>query len=173
MPHARSDQTEYAYLTLPATPEHLQALRHEVMRCLASLPMPQDRREELLLAVGEAAANSVEHAYGPDEVGVVELTFWTESNALCLEIGDRGCWREPLPSPGRPGHGGLGFVLMRRLVDCVLIRHDARGTKVLLRHPMSEPAPDRAPSARRHHRWYSAPDCNQAAAGADTQIMVW
>jgi anti-sigma regulatory factor (Ser/Thr protein kinase) len=62
MPHARSDQTEYAHLTLPATPEHLQSLRHEVMRCLASLPMPQDRREELLLAVGEAAANSVEHA---------------------------------------------------------------------------------------------------------------
>jgi hypothetical protein len=52
MPHARSDQTEYAHLTLPATPEHLQSLRHEVMRCLASLPMPQDRREELLLASG-------------------------------------------------------------------------------------------------------------------------
>jgi hypothetical protein len=44
MPHAPSDQTEYAHLTLPATPEHLQSLRREVMRFLASLPMSQDRR---------------------------------------------------------------------------------------------------------------------------------
>jgi serine/threonine-protein kinase RsbW len=171
MPHAPSDQTEYVHLTLPATPEHLQTLRHEVMRCLAPLPMAQDRREEVLLAVGEAAANSIEHAYDPDEAGVVELTFWTESDALCVEICDRGRWREPPASPHRPGQGGLGFVLMRRLIDCVLIRHAARGTKVLLRHPMSDPAPDRAPSERRHHRWYRAPGRSHAI-GADKDVVM-
>src|SRR3954451_9840393 len=102
MPHAPSEQAEYVHLTLPAAPGHLQALRHEVMRCLAPLPMSQDRREEVVLAVGEAAANSVEHAYGPTEAGVIELTFWTESDALCVEICDRGQWQEPLVSPGRP-----------------------------------------------------------------------
>ncbi len=166
MPHARSDQIEYAHLTLPATPEHLQTLRHEMTRCLTSLPMCQDRRQEVLLAVGEAAANSVEHAYDPDEAGDIDLTFWTESDALCVEICDRGRWREPPPSPRPPGQGGLGFVLMRRLVDCVLIRHTGQGTKVLLRHPMSEPAPDRAPASRRHHHWHRAPDRSQAAVGA-------
>jgi serine/threonine-protein kinase RsbW len=167
MSHARSDQIEYAHLTLPATPQHLQTLRHEVTRFLASLPICQDRREEVLLAVGEAAANSVEHAYDPDEAGVVELTFWTESDALCVEICDRGRWREPPPSPRHPGQGGLGFVLMRRLVDCVLIHHNRQGTKVLLRHPVSDPAPDRAPSARRHHHWYGTPAGSHAAVGAD------
>src|SRR3954452_21373304 len=84
VPHAQSKQTEYLHLTLKATPEHLRTLRHEVMRCLASLPMPQDRREEVVVAVGEAASNSVQHAYSPDEAGIVELFFWTEPDALCV-----------------------------------------------------------------------------------------
>ena len=143
MPHTRPDMTEFVHLTLPARPAHLCALRREVARWLAALPMSQDRREEVVLAVGEAAANSVEHAYDPAEAGVVELTFWTESGALCVEVSDRGRWREPpLPARGQPGQGGLGLVLMRRLIDCVLIHHDSRGTKVLLRHPIAGPAPD-------------------------------
>jgi hypothetical protein len=89
-----------------------------------------------------------------------------------VEICDQGRWREPLPSPGHPGQGGLGFVLMRRLVDCVLIRHDARGTKVLLRHPMSDPAPDRAPSAHGHHRWYRTPGRSHGAVGAEKRGVV-
>jgi anti-sigma regulatory factor (Ser/Thr protein kinase) len=66
--------------------------------------MSQDPREEVVLAVGEAAANSVEHAYDPGEASIVELTFWTESDALCVEVADRGRWRErrrPLGLSGR------------------------------------------------------------------------
>jgi anti-sigma regulatory factor (Ser/Thr protein kinase) len=153
LPLARPGRTEYVHLTLPADAEHLRILRREVRRCLASLPMSQDRREEVLLAVSEAGANSVQHAYDPDEGGVLELTLWTESDALCVEVGDRGHWREPRPSARRTGEGGLGLVLMRQLIDCVLIHHDSRGTKVLLRHPMAEPAPDRTSLAPRH-RWH-------------------
>ena len=43
--------------------------------------------------MSEAGANSVQHAYDPDEGGVLELTLWTESDALCVEVGDRGHWR--------------------------------------------------------------------------------
>jgi serine/threonine-protein kinase RsbW len=168
MPEPSSDLTEYVHLTLPADAEHLRTLRHEVRRRLASLPMRQDRREEVVLAVSEAAANAVQHAYDPDEAGVLELTLWTESDALCMEIADRGRWREPRPSLCRPGQGGLGLVLMRQLVDCVLIRHDSRGTKVLLRHPMAEPAPDRTPSTGRHH-WYRTP-VHSHAVGPDNDM---
>jgi len=60
------------HLTLPADREHLHTLRREVRRCLASLPISQDRREEVVLAVSEAGANCVEHAYDPDEAGVID-----------------------------------------------------------------------------------------------------
>ena len=72
------------------------------------------------------------------------MTLWTESDALCVQIRDHGRWREP-PSGPRPPGQGLGVVLMRRLIDCVLIQHDHRGTNVLLRHPVHRPAPDSLP----------------------------
>jgi hypothetical protein len=53
--------------------------------------------------------------------------------------------RHEPPSGPRPPGQGLGVVLMRRLIDCVLIQHDSRGTNVLLRHPVHSPAPDRLP----------------------------
>ncbi len=51
MPQADPDRTEYVHVTLPADPVHLRTLRHETRRCLASLPMSPDRREEVVLAV--------------------------------------------------------------------------------------------------------------------------
>jgi anti-sigma regulatory factor (Ser/Thr protein kinase) len=103
--------------------------------------------------MSEAGTNVVQHAYEPDEAGVVELILWTEDDALGVDIGDCGRWREPLPVPRGPGRGGLGLVLMRQLIDCVLIHRDSRGTRVLLRHPMAEPTPDRAPSHPQHRRY--------------------
>jgi anti-sigma regulatory factor (Ser/Thr protein kinase) len=153
-PH--SDRAEYVHLTLPADARHLCRLRRAMREYLGALPLTPDRRDEIVLAVGEAAANAVEHAYrGQEEPGVLDVTFWTESDALCVQIRDHGRWREPPPGP-RPAGQGLGIVLMRRLVDCVLIHHDHTGTNVLLRHPVHRPAPDRG----------SAPSPVRRAAGA-------
>ena len=141
----RSDRSEYVHLTLPAEAAHLCGLRHAMNGYLSALPLSADRRDEIVLAVGEAAANAVEHAYRQQaEPGVVDVTFWTESDAIWVEIRDHGRWREPPPGP-RPRGQGLGIELMRRLIDCVLIHHDHRGTNVLLRHPVNRPAPDRSP----------------------------
>jgi anti-sigma regulatory factor (Ser/Thr protein kinase) len=140
---SRSGRAEYVHLTLPAEAAHLCRLRHAMNSYLSAFPLPPDRRDEIVLAVGEAAANAVEHAYRHQaEPGVVDVTLWTESDALCVQIRDHGRWREP-PSAPRPAGQGLGIVLMRRLIDCVLIHHDHRGTNVLLRHPVDSPAPDR------------------------------
>ncbi len=140
---SRSDRAEYVHLTLPADAVHLCRLRHVMSEYLGAFPLTPDRRDEIVLAVGEAAANAVEHAYRHQaEPGVIDLTLWTESDALCVQIRDHGRWREPPPEP-RPVGQGLGLDLMRRLIDCVLVQHDHRGTNVLLRHPVHSPAPDR------------------------------
>lgn len=147
----RSDRAEYVHLTLPASPAHLCRLRYAMTGYLGALPLTPDRRDEIVLAVGEAAANAVEHAYRHlPEPGVIDVTFWTEADAICVEVRDHGRWREPPSTPRPPGHG-LGIVLMRRLIDCVLIHHDPRGTNVLLRHPVDRPAPDRSPDMTRSH----------------------
>jgi anti-sigma regulatory factor (Ser/Thr protein kinase) len=52
-------------------------LRDRLRGCLAALPMPPTRQDEVILAVAEAAANVVEHAYPStrDDRGVVEFSF--------------------------------------------------------------------------------------------------
>jgi len=150
-----SDRTEYVHLALPADAVHLCQLRQAMNGYLSALPLTPDRRDEIVVAVGEAAANAVEHAYrDQQEPGVIDVTFWTEADALCVQVRDYGRWREPAAGP-RPAGQCLGMELMRRLVDCVLIHHDHRGTDVLLRHPVHSPAPGCRPgqaprSADRH-----------------------
>lgn len=139
-----SDRAEFVHLTLPAEAAHLCRLRRAMNEYLSAFPLTPERRDEIVLAVGEAAANAVEHAYRHEaRPGVIDVTLWTESDALCVQVRDHGRWREP-PSAPRPTGHGLGVELMRRLIDCVLIQHDHRGTNVLLRHPVHSPAPDRA-----------------------------
>ena len=134
------EPAEFAHRIWPAHPCHLARIRSEVRRWLGPLALTGDDEDDLVLAVSEAVSNSVEHAYGPATPdGTVELTFWTEPDAVCVEVVDHGEWRIP---SGQPTGRGRGIEMMQRLVAFVLIRHDRRGTRVLLRHSLlSGPSP--------------------------------
>ena len=106
-------------------------IRRELSGWLAPLALTEDETADVVLAVDEAAANAVRHAYGPDEAGIVELTLWTEAGTLCIEIVDHGSWRPPAE---RPAEGGRGIPLMSHMSESVLIHFDDRGSRVLLRH---------------------------------------
>lgn len=85
-----------------------------------------------LLAASFTASTRSSSA-SPAADNTIELTFWTEPRAICVEVVDHGCWRVPSDqSNGR----GRGIQIMQRLVAFVLIHHDNRGTRVLLRHPL-------------------------------------
>lgn len=122
---------EFVHRSWPADPEQLVLIRRELARWLAPLALTDEETADVVLAVDEAAANSVRHAYGPDESGSVELTLWTEPDTLCIEIVDHGSWRPPAE---RPVQGGRGISLMNTMSESVIIRFDDRGSRVLLRH---------------------------------------
>jgi serine/threonine-protein kinase RsbW len=148
------ESAEFVHLSWPADPRQLAPLRAEVRRWLAPLTLTDDAEDDLVLAVSEAASNSVEHAYTPPAADdTVELTFWTEPGAICVEIVDHGRWRTPA---GQPTGRGRGIEIMQRLVAFVLIHHDHRGTRVLLRHPFSG-AVSRRPARRVPHLVPPAP----------------
>jgi serine/threonine-protein kinase RsbW len=128
---ARREGEDYAFGIWPAQPRQLAPIRVELRRWLAPLGMTGEAQENMVLAVGEAAANSVEHAYPEaSEDDTVELIFWTEPDAVCIEIVDHGLWQTP---PTEPLERGRGIPIMRRLMDSVLIQHGPDGTSVLLR----------------------------------------
>ena len=124
----------FAHLRWPAQPCQLVSIRAQVHSWLAPLDLADDVEDDLVLAASEAASNSIEHAYlTPTPGDTVELTFWTEARAVCIEIVDHGAWRVP---SGRSTGRGRGIEIMQKLLAFVLIHYDARGTRVLLRHPL-------------------------------------
>lgn len=124
-------RVEFVHRSWPADPEQLAVIRRELTRWLAPLRLSELETADVVLAVDEAAANAVRHAYGAGESGIVELTLWTEPDTLCVEIVDHGAWQPPRDDPVE---GGRGIGLMRHMSESVLIRFDDRGSRVLLRH---------------------------------------
>jgi serine/threonine-protein kinase RsbW len=127
---------EFVHRSWPADPEQLVLIRRALAGWLAPLALTEEETADVVLAVDEAAANSVRHAYGTDESGAVELTMWTEDDTLCIEVVDHGSWRPP---NDQPTEGGRGISLMHTMSESVLIRFDNRGSRVLLRHRIPAP----------------------------------
>jgi len=110
-------------------------MRAAVHSWLATLDLSVDVQRDLVLAASEATNNAIEHAYPPEPSpnAMVELTFWTELNDLCIEIVDYGAWRPPSAAPVDRGRG---IPLMQQLAPTVVISADTVGTTVLLQHPL-------------------------------------
>jgi serine/threonine-protein kinase RsbW len=136
MSHSTADRVEFAHRAWPAHALQLAPIHAETRRWLEPLNLSDDTEHAFVRAVDEATSNVVEHAYAPgttdDEPDddVVELTFWTEDQTVCIEIVDHGRWRPPdATASGHPS----GFAIMIRLMQTVLVHYDIRGTRVLLR----------------------------------------
>lgn len=105
----------------------LKALRSALRLWLARLDLDDDTQYDVLLAAGEACANSVEHAYGSGD-GPVEMVGAVHHGTVELTVSDRGAWIGP-PSESQRGQG---LLLMRALVDGVAVRASGSGTVVSL-----------------------------------------
>jgi PAS domain S-box-containing protein len=115
-------------LRSPARPQSLAIIRDRLRRWLPAAAIDADTAEEVLLAVGEAAANTTEHAVR-DATHQVELTVTARLTkaGLALTVADDGHWHEP---SGSGNHRGYGIALMNALVDNVEITSTGHGTTV-------------------------------------------
>jgi anti-sigma regulatory factor (Ser/Thr protein kinase) len=116
-------------IRLPAIPASLAVIRAHLRSWLPTAAVNPSTAADILLAVGEAAANAVEHAVrGAARNVVVEVTAHATNTGLALTIRDNGRWQaRPSAPPGQRGHGSK---LMRGLVDTVTITPTPQGTTV-------------------------------------------
>ena len=129
------ERIEFVRRLWPAQPRQLAQIQAEVRRWLASIGLTGATQDDVLLAVTEAASNSVDHAYPAATADdAVELIFWTEPDTVCIEIVDYGAWQ----TPAAKSEPGRGIPLMRRLMDSVLIHRGPTGTRVLLQRRLPE-----------------------------------
>lgn len=96
----------------PAEAIQLRVLRGELRSWLGSISA-EVNVSQFLLAVGEACANAVEHAYIGREIGMVHVEVKpTGTGDLVVEVRDHGRWRPP---SNVWGDRQRGTALMRRL----------------------------------------------------------
>jgi serine phosphatase RsbU (regulator of sigma subunit)/anti-sigma regulatory factor (Ser/Thr protein kinase) len=112
---------------VPANAEQLANLRHLVRRWVAANEGSDDDCAAFAIAVSEACANAIEHAYGPADATITLEAELTDGEAT-VRIRDRGRWREP-----RGGNRGRGIPVMREFMDDVSIDRGEQGTTVDLR----------------------------------------
>ena len=128
-------------IRLPAIPASLAVIRARLRTWLPTAQVTPSAAAEVLLAVGEAASNAVEHAVrGADGDVELEVTARATTTGLALTVKDNGRWHAPLKSQrsGRSAQRGHGSRLMSALVDTVTITPTPQGTTVEMRkelHP--------------------------------------
>jgi anti-sigma regulatory factor (Ser/Thr protein kinase)/putative methionine-R-sulfoxide reductase with GAF domain len=115
-------------LRLPAEPLVLSSLRRTLRHWLEGLGATETETYDVLVAVTEAAANSVEHAYGPVDAGFDVEAEMSDEGEVCLVVRDQGRWRPP-----RGHNRGRGTLLMQELMDHFEVTTGEEGTEVRMR----------------------------------------
>jgi serine/threonine-protein kinase RsbW len=108
---------------VPAEPSELADARASMRDWLRSSQVPAALVEDVVLAGGEALANSIEHGRGE---APIHLSGWVDGGRVFLRVEDEGEWGTSIPDDSR----GHGLTIMRALMDDVSVESDERGTKV-------------------------------------------
>lgn len=128
-------------LNMPGDPRLLAPARRALRQWLSQAGAERGEVEDLVLACGEAAANALEHAYGPGEDGVLRIEALERGGEITITVSDSGQWR---PRAERPG--GRGFHLMSSLTDEVEVIPGPGGTAVHLRRRLGTQPRSREPA---------------------------
>jgi serine/threonine-protein kinase RsbW len=107
-------------LALPARAENIAIVRHALGGLGEALAVGEPKLSDIRLAVTEACANVVVHAYPEEEEGPMEILASIGDGALTVLVRDWG--RGVRPRPDSPGLG-LGLSLIAALAETVQLGH--------------------------------------------------
>ncbi|MGH8905705.1 MAG: SpoIIE family protein phosphatase [Egibacteraceae bacterium] len=120
-------------LRLPAEPSTLALLRNQVREFLAQAGVPHDDAFEMTVALGEAAANAIQHPIDPTQP-FIEISLSASAGEVVATVRDFGRWNGRAKEDTR----GWGRPLMTALAEIEVGEHQG-GTLVTLRRVLREP----------------------------------
>lgn len=101
-------------LSLPARSESVGVVRHVLGGVREAWPVDAELQDDILIAVGEACANVVLHAYADAPAGVLDVRGGTEDGHVVIVIRDTGPGIVPRPQSSGLG---MGLPLMAALTE--------------------------------------------------------
>ena len=122
-------------LTMPTESRFVSTTRRVLGCYLDDLGVSGDIRSDIILAVDEASANVVQHAY-PGGQGVFRVRAAIGPDEVMIEVSDAGVGFQAVDQPtdprGRLAVTGRGIDLMRRLMTTVDLESPTRsgGTRI-------------------------------------------
>ena len=121
-------------LTIPSSTRYLEDVRQFVESHASDAQFPEDTVEQLKMAVDEACANVIKHAYKGESEHPIDIAVIVKPDRFTVRIRDEGEGFDPSNyqepdlmkfARARRG-GGLGVHIMRRLMDQVEYRRRGR-----------------------------------------------
>ena len=107
--------------------DQLGDLRHQLAAWLDDAGVSEERVADIVLAVNEAVANSIEHGYQGRKLGKVRLKGDNDGSRIRIKIIDKGSWK---PAATDPGVRGRGLLLIRAVSDRLEMDCTPKGTTV-------------------------------------------
>jgi len=124
----------YVHLTVPATEDSIPVAR-QVLRSLGeTVAADREALEDAELALTEACANAVEHAYAAGEDGKVVVSIEPKAEEMYVSVRDFGRGMAAGES-GRDEQRGFGLAMIEGVARQVQIR-GGEGTEVVMDFPM-------------------------------------
>lgn len=119
-------------LIVPADPLALAGLRRRLRTWLGLRGVDEETAYDAVLALSEACANAIEHAYAFG-TGTIRVALEDVDGELRIEVDDEGAWREAVPDESR----GRGIAIMSGLMDEADVAGGPGGTRVRLARRMA------------------------------------
>jgi PAS domain S-box-containing protein len=107
----------------------LGEIRHQLAGWLQGAGVGEELVADIVLAVNEAVANSIEHGYQGRKPGKVRVNGDNDGARIHLKITDKGTWK---PAAIDPGVRGRGLLLIRAVSDSLDLQTTAKGTTVAM-----------------------------------------
>ena len=119
------------------TADQLTDIRHQLAAWMRAATIPDDRVADIVLAVNEACANSIEHGYRGRKPGKVRVEGENDGARVHLRVIDKGSWKS---APADPGARGRGLLLIRAVSDWLEMDCTPSGTTVSMSFRLSDVA---------------------------------
>jgi anti-sigma regulatory factor (Ser/Thr protein kinase) len=134
--------------SFPAQAENIVLARRAIDAFMNALGVPAHRREEIRLAVSEACANAVLHAYTSGRAGRFDVSAEGDGERLLVHVRDHGAGMRPNPdSPGM----GMGLPIIGALADGFEIVPREPGTEIAMTFELGREEARPSTAAPRRH----------------------